>query len=101
MIGRAWEVGKKECCLDDRSCPILRSVHGTMSTVIRSTGWLCYVAMNRSGMSETMNADDFCAFMMPYFSPMAFFGFGDDENGFYSVFSKVFSEILTKERYGL
>ena len=37
-------------------------------------------------MSETMNADDFCAFMMPYFSPMAFFGFGDDANGFYSVF---------------
>jgi singapore isolate B (sub-type 7) whole genome shotgun sequence assembly, scaffold_1 len=50
-------------------------------------------------MSETMNADDFCAFMMPYFSPMAFFGFGDDTNGFYSVFSRVFSEILAKERY--
>lgn len=55
--------------------------------------------MRCSGMSETMNADDFCAFMMPYFSPMAFFGFGDDANGFYSVFSRVFSEILAKERY--
>ena len=47
-------------------------------------------------MSETMNADDFCAFMMPYFSPMAFFGFGDDANGFYFVFGwlKVWSGMI-------
>ena len=49
----------------------------------------------------SMDADDFCAFMMPFFNPMAFSGFGDDSEGFYSVYSRVFSEILEKERYPL
>ena len=48
-----------------------------------------------------MDADDFCAFMMPFFNPMAFSGLGDDSEGFYSVYSRVFSEILEKERYSL
>ncbi|KAK8806751.1 hypothetical protein WA588_005553, partial [Blastocystis sp. NMH] len=77
MIGRAWEI------LSD---PQERAWYDEHRDSING------------GMSETMNADDFCAFMMPYFSPMAFFGFGDDANGFYSVFSRVFSEILAKER---
>ena len=47
----------------------------------------------------TMDADDFCAFMMPYFNPMAFSGFKNDRKGFYSVYGEVFSEIAKKERY--
>lgn len=47
----------------------------------------------------SMDADDFCAFMMPFFNPMVFSGFDDDADGFYAVYSRIFSEILEKERY--
>ena len=53
-----------------------------------------------SGMGVgTMDANDFCAFMMPYFSPTAFSGFKNDRKGFYSVYGEVFSEIAKKEKY--
>ena len=45
-----------------------------------------------------MESDDFCAFMMPYFSPSAFTGYGDDEKGFYQVYQNIFSMILKKEQ---
>lgn len=48
---------------------------------------------------EPLDADDFCAFMMPYFSPVIFSGFGDGANGFYSVYSGVFNDIMKFEKY--
>lgn len=45
-----------------------------------------------------MESDDFCTFMMPYFSPSAFTGYGDDEKGFYQVYQNIFTTILKKEQ---
>lgn len=46
-----------------------------------------------------MESDDFCAFMIPFFSPSAFTGYGDDEKGFYNVYQSIFNTILKKEQY--
>ena len=45
-----------------------------------------------------MEGDDFCEFMMHYFSPTAFNGFGSDSFSFYSVYTDAFNEILKKEQ---
>ncbi len=45
-----------------------------------------------------MESDDFCAFIMPFFSASAFTGYGDDEKGFYQVYQNIFSMILKKEQ---
>ena len=46
-----------------------------------------------------MDGDDFCEFIMSYFSPTAFSGFGVDRRGFYSVYTEAFEEILKREKY--
>lgn len=46
-----------------------------------------------------MDGDDFCSFMMPFFSAAAFNGFGTNRNGFYAVYSEIFQEILKREQF--
>lgn len=44
-----------------------------------------------------MTGDDFCDFMMSYFSPTCYTGFGPGPTGFYQVFGTIFAEIEKKE----
>ena len=45
-----------------------------------------------------MNADDYCAFMMPYFSPDVFSSYEDGPNGFYVVFGRAFDTLIKFEK---
>ena len=55
--------------------------------------------MHSGGTGGKMDGDDFCEFIMSYFSPTAFNGFGVDRRGFYSVYTEAFEEILKREKY--
>lgn len=66
-----------------------------MNTVIPSMGFDFYSFLFNSGSSS----NDFCEFMMPFFSPAAFSGFGEDPKGFYCVYRNAFDSILKKEQY--
>ena len=47
---------------------------------------------------EGMDSDDYCEFMMAYFSPTCFTDFKSGPHGFYDVYGTVFSEIEKKEK---
>lgn len=44
-----------------------------------------------------MDGDDYCDFMMAYFSPTCYKDFGPGPTGFYQVFETIFAEIKKKE----
>ena len=51
------------------------------------------------GTGEPLDADEFFSFMMPFFSPVIFSGYGDDASGFYSVYRGVFNDITRFEKF--
>ena len=58
----------------------------------------CLIVTNSGCGDARMDGDDYCSFMMAYFSPTCYTDFGPGPTGFYQVFETIFAEIEKKEK---
>ena len=75
-------------------------IWSTRESLVWWTSWFHQrvLVIDSISLYSGSSSDDFCEFMMPFFSPAAFTGFDNNSKGFYFVYRNAFDSILKKEQ---